>query len=145
MIYIFDFEDGLQEILSYAIEQPTKTMYWDRKGFFSEIEISKNDKNIFIMSKPYDCLHRGVLKNKYKETDERLLKDWSRRNWRYSNPEMYEHINSIIESTDDFLIIHPDDFKSLEIKSKIKKYTGSDIKLSDQKLREIYKENVNIS
>jgi hypothetical protein len=143
MIYIYDFEDGLQEILSYAIDQPTRTMYWDRKGFFSEID-EVGDKNIIIASKPYDCLQRGVLKNKYKENNERSLKDWSRRNWRYSNPEIYNHVNSIIEKIDDMLIIHPDDFENLKVKAKIRDYIGTEIKLSDTKLQEIYKENVNI-
>jgi len=143
MIYIYDFEDGLQEILSYAIEKPTRTMYWDRKGFFSEID-EVGDKNIIISSKPYDCLQRGVLKNKYKENDERSLKDWSRRNWRYSNPEIYNHVNAIIEKIDDMLIIHPDDFENLKIRSKIRDYIGIEIKLLDTKLQEIYKENVNI-
>lgn len=143
MIAIYDFEDGLQQILSYALGTPTVIRYWDRKGFFSEIE-TFSEKNIVIMSKPYDCLERGVKRDKYKNTDERGLKDWSRRNWRYSSPEIYEHINTIIEKMNDVLIIHPNDFLSNELRTKIKNYVGIDLKVSDEKLKELYNENVNI-
>jgi hypothetical protein len=143
MIAIYDFEDGLQQILSYAMGVPTVIRYWDRKGFFSEIE-TFSEKNIVIMSKPYDCLARGVKRDKYKNTDEHGLKDWSRRNWRYSNPEMYEHVNSIIEKMNDVLIVHPDDFLSDELRMKIKNYVDIDLKVSNEKLKEIYNENVNI-
>ena len=96
------------------------------------------------MSKPYDCLQRGVLRGKYNESDERAMKDWSRRNWRYSTPEIYEHINNIIEKMDSYIVIHPDDFSSGNIKSKIKNYLNIDLKVTENKLKEIYSENVNI-
>ena len=79
------------------------------------------------MSKPYDCLQRGVLRGKYKESDERAMKDWSRRNWRYSTPEIYEHINNIIEKMDSYIVIHPDDFSSGNVKEKIKNYLNIDL------------------
>lgn len=143
MIAIYDFEDGLQNIISYALNTNTKVRYWDRKGFFSEID-SFEEKNIVIMSKPYDCLERGVKRNKYDNEDNNGLKDWSRRNWRYSNPEIYEHVNSIIERMESYLIIHPDDIVNGNIRNKIKDYIGIDLNISDKKLKEIYNENVNI-
>ena len=141
MITVYDFEDGLQHVLSYVLSTATSIRYWDRKGFLSEIE-DTSGKNIVIMSKPYDCLHRGVLRNKYE--DERGLKDCSRRNWRYSNPEIYEHINEIINRMEDVLIILPEDFANDSIRKKIFDFIKLDIKASDEKLIQIYKENVNI-
>lgn len=144
MIYIYDFEDGLQSILAYIIDLPTKIRYWDRRGFPSDIVSSTVDKNIVIMSKPYDCLQRGVNRGKYKDTDERTLSDWSRRNWRYSNPELYDHINNMIENMSNILIIHPDDFINGNLRKKLKEHIGIDIKLSNLKLKQLYNENVNI-
>lgn len=143
MLAVYDFEDGLQPILTYALGVETKIRFWDRKGFFSEVD-SFEEKNIVIMSKPYDCLQRGVLRGKYKESDERAMKDWSRRNWRYSTPEIYEHINNIIEKMDSYIVIHPDDFSSGNVKEKIKNYLNIDLKVTENKLKEIYNENVNI-
>ena len=143
MLAVYDFEDGLQPILTYALDVETKIRFWDRKGFFSEVD-SFEEKNIIIMSKPYDCLQRGVLRGKYNESDERAMKDWSRRNWRYSTSEIYEHINNIIEKMDSYIVIHPDDFSSGNIKSKIKNYLNIDLKVTENKLKEIYSENVNI-
>ena len=145
MIYIYDFEDGLQNIFAYILGTPTTVRYWDRKGFFSEIDISDSEnKNIIITSKPYDCLQRGVIKGKYDNSDEKKLKDWSRRNWRYSNPEIYEHVNSIIDRMESYLIVHPDDIVNGNLKTKIKDYLGINLNISDSKLKEIYNENVNI-
>lgn len=143
MIAIYDFEDGLQNIISYALNAETKVRYWDRKGFFADID-DFEEKNIIIMSKPYDCLERGVKRNKYKNSDDRGLKDWSRRNWRYSNPEIYEHVNSIVKRMDSYLIIHPDDIVNGNLRTKIKDYLGIELSISDNKLKEIYNENVNI-
>lgn len=143
MIAIYDFEDGLQPLLAHIIGIETKAMFWDRKGFFSEIDIFEQ-KNIVILSKPYDCLQRGVNRDKYKDGDNRSMQDWSRRNWRYSSPEIYEHINSIIEKMDNRLIIHPDDFINGNLRKKIKDYIGIDIKMSNLKLKQLYNENVNI-
>lgn len=143
MITVYDFEDGLQHVLSYILSTSVTVRYWDRKGFFSEID-DTSGKNIVIMSKPYDCLHRGVKRDKYKNDDERSMRDWSRRNWRYSNPEIYEHINEIINNMDEVLIIHPEDFLNGKIRKKVFDFIKLDIKASDEKLEQIYKENVNI-
>ena len=141
MIYIYDFEDGLQHIISHMIGKKSEIRYWDRRGFFSEIDTT-GDKNIIILSKPYDCLQRGMQRDKYKS--ERGLEDWSRRNWRYSNPEIYEHINSIISKIDDKLIIHPDDLLTGNIRKKIKNYIDVDIKIDDSRLEYLYRGNVDI-
>ena len=144
MIAIYDFEDGLQPILAYALGLETKIRFWDRKGFFSEID-SFEEKNIVIMSKPFDCLQRGVKRGKYKDDDERSIQDWSRRNWRYSTSEIYDHINNIMDNMgNNVLIIHPDDFTNGKLRKKIKEYVGTNLKLSDKKLKQIYNENVNI-
>lgn len=123
------------------IGKKSEIRYWDRRGFFSEIDTT-GDKNIIILSKPYDCLQRGMQRDKYKS--ERGLEDWSRRNWRYSNPEIYEHINSIISKIDDKLIIHPDDLLTGNIRKKIKNYIDVDIKIDDSRLEYLYRGNVDI-
>lgn len=142
-IYIYDFEDGLQPVLSHLLGLPNiEIRYWDRRGEFSEIEThNPEDKVIIILSKPYDCLERGNKREKYSGDK---LGIWGRRNYRYSNPEIYEHINSAIETFNNPLIIHPNDFYDISIRKKVEDYLGSPILADKIKLRRIYEESVDI-
>lgn len=144
MIYIFDFEDGLQEFFKEKLKCETETYSFDERGMYKFHKLSTCEKNIIVLSKPYDCLQRGVLSGKYPENNFKQLQDWSRRNWRYTNSEIYEHLNSFISDTENKLVIHPEELNDPITIKRIEKYTDSSFDWDISEYDEFYKQNINL-
>ena len=144
MIHIFDFEDGLQSFFSSKLNCETKQYSWDSRGMFKFDELEKSDKNIIILSKPYDCLQRGTLAGKYPQDDFSKMQDWSRRNWRYTTPEIYECIDEFISETECKLVVHPEELDDPETVTRIEKYTGMTFGWDTSTYPQFYKENINL-
>ena len=144
MIYIFDFEDGLQEFFKEKLKCETETYSFDERGMYNFHKLSTCEKNIIILSKPYDCLQRGVLLGKYPEDNFKQLQDWSRRNWRYTNSEIYEHLNSFISDIEYKLVVHPEELNDPVTVKRIEKYTGTEFDWDVSEYDEFYKQNINL-
>lgn len=144
MIQIIDFEDGLQEFFASRLTVDTTVESWDLRGGFRFDKISPSDKNIIILSKPFDCLQRGVLSGKYPQDDFEKLQDWSRRNWRYTSPEIYEHIDSLTQKIENKLVIHPEELDKTVTKKRIEKYTGSKFDWDISEYETFCTENINL-
>lgn len=144
MIQIIDFEDGLQEFFASKLSVDTTIETWDISGNFRFDKITPSDKNIIILSKPFDCLERGVLSGKYPQDDIEKLQDWSRRNWRYTCSEIYEHIDSLTQAIQNKLVIHPEELHNPVTKKRIEKYTGSKFNWDVSEYETFYTENINL-
>jgi len=145
MIQIIDFEDGLQEFFASRFTVDTTIETWDLRGGFRFDKILPANKNIIILSKPFDCLQRGVLSGKYPQDDFKKLQDWSRRNWRYTSPEIYEHINSLLtQKIENKLVIHPEELGNPVTKKRIEKYIGSKFDWDISEYETFYTENINL-
>lgn len=144
MIHIFDFEDGLQEFFSNRLSCETQQFAWDSCGMFKFDEIKSAEKNIIILSKPYDCLQRGTLAGKYPQDDFTKLQDWSRRNWRYTNPEIYEGMDAFISDIEYKLVVHPEELNDPVTVKRIEKYTGASFDWDVSEYDEFYKQNINL-
>ena len=144
MIQIIDFEDGLQEFFASRLAVDTIIESWDLRGGFRFDKISPADKNIIILSKPFDCLQRGVQSGKYPQDDFEKLQDWSRRNWRYTSPEIYEHIDSLTQKIENKLVIHPEELNKTVTKKRVEKYIGSKFDWDISEYETFYTENINL-
>lgn len=105
MLHVIDFEDGLQDYIGKLTKLPYKSFEWDTDGEFNKIE--PGDKTIVIMSKPFDCLVAGEKKGKYPSYDNHKMSNWSRRNYRYTNEEIYNKISEFCSKNEDIFVIHP--------------------------------------
>ena len=97
------------------------------------------------MSKPFDCLVRGEKKAKYPSYDMHLMGNCSRRNYRYTNNEIYERISDFCSSNSDIFVIHP--YKLLtddSIIDRLSEYLGTDeINFDLENYKDFYDKNVN--
>lgn len=148
MLQIIDFEDGLQEFISSRLDTQYQIQInaWDRAGNFQfdNLKTHLHEKNIVILSKPYDCLERSVLSGKYPQDDFTLLQDWSRRNWRYTNPEIYEEINRFMEVCENKLIIHPEELNKKITAKRIEKYTSGSFNWDITEYEQFARDNINL-
>ena len=120
-----------------------KSFDWDKDGFFKFDELKPGDYNIILLTKPYDCLERGVKAGKYNEDNAREMKKWSRRNFRYTNQEMYDEIMKFISKCNgNYLCIHPDyiEDKVTELCSYL---MTNQVKFKKREYNKFYKENIN--
>ena len=144
MIQIIDFEDGLQEFFASRISVDITIEAWDNRGEYRFEEIKPAEKNIIIISKPFDCLQRGLLAGKYPQDSVKKLQDWSRRNWRYTSSEIYEGINELTHSIENRLVIHPEELDNPVTKKRIEKYTGATFNWDVSEYNNFFKENINL-
>ena len=144
MITIFDFEDGLQEFIANKLDTETTVEVFDNAGDFNFEYLKRTKKNIIILSKPFDCLQRGVIAGKYPDDNFTLLQDWSRRNWRYTNEEVYNLLSDFILSTTQPLVIHPESLNDPSTRRRIEKYTGATFDWDVNEYDNFYKENINL-
>lgn len=146
MLRIYDWEDGLQEFFKERItlrhDDEIMTGSFDERGIFKFKQPGR--KNIVIMSKPFDCLERGVRAGKYSENDQKAIEDWSRRNWRYTNDEMYEHFDKMCESMEDKLFVHPERLNEVRIRKTIERYIEGKFDFTDDDYDAFFKENINL-
>jgi hypothetical protein len=102
MIYIYDFEYGMQDYIGNMINVPYASCNWERGGGIGI-------HNIIILSKPFDCIARQVRErglNSDRNTWPYDIKElWGKYN--DSSANFYETINTFIENIDNKFIIHP--------------------------------------
>lgn len=144
MITIIDFEDGLQEFFADRLDSDTATATIDVRGDFQFKKIKLTKKNVFILSKPFDCLQRGVMAGKYPPDDFDLLQDWSRRNWRYTTDEIYDLLNKFLTAAENKLVVHPEELDNPITIKRIEKYTGVKFDWDVTEYPTFYKENINL-
>lgn len=146
MIYVHDWEDGLQEIFKKSVttnkDETMLAVSFDNRGHFKFTTHDTSAKNIIILSKPFDCLQRGVRKGKYPEDSFEKMQNWSRRNWRYTTPEIYEELNNFIENLESKLVVHPERFNETKIKRRIETYL--DCKFDIGNYEEFLEKHVNL-
>ena len=63
-IHIFDYEDGIQDFIGQMLPYDYKSFDWDKAGRFKFDELEPKNYNIILLTKPYDCLQRGVKAGK---------------------------------------------------------------------------------
>ena len=142
-IHIFDYEDGIQEYIGNMLPYDYKSFDWDKNGQFKFDELEPGDYNIILLTKPYDCLERSVKAGKYNKDNPKQMKIWSRRNWRYTNQDMYDRIMSFIEKCDgNFLCIHPDRIEE-KIPELCRYLMTNEVKFKKREHNKFYKENIN--
>lgn len=146
MIRIYDWEDGLQEFFKSRIilkhDEIIMTGSFDERGIFKFKQPGR--KNIIILSKPFDCLQRGVLNGKYSENDQKAIEDWSRRNWRYTSEEVYEHFTNITDAIEDKLFIHPERLNEHKTLKRIETYLTCKFDFDVEDYDMFFKENINL-
>ncbi len=143
MLHVIDFEDGLQDYIGKLTQLPYISLEWDTDGEFNDVTIS--EKTIVIMSKPFDCLVRGEKKAKYPSYDIGQMENWSRRNYRYTNDEIYERISDFCTSNPDIFVVHP--YKLLTDETmipRLSKYLETnEIDFNLETYKDFYDKNVN--
>ena len=142
-IHIFDYEDGIQDFIGQMLPYDYKSFDWDKDGFFKFDELKPGDYNIILLTKPYDCLQRGVKYGKYNEDSAKEMKKWSRRNWRYTNQEMNDEMMKFISKCNgNYICIHPD-----YIEDKVTELCAylmtNQVKFKKREFNKFYKENIN--
>lgn len=143
-IHIYDFEDGLQDFIADRLDCDTDTFKWDYRGRFNFKTLKPASRNIVILSKPYDCLQRSYLMGKYPDDDFHKVQDWSRRNWRYSSPEIYDEMNKFISVIEYKLILHPEELNDKVTIKRIEKFTKSKFNWDVSEFDEFFKNNINL-
>jgi len=106
MIFIYDFEHGMQDYIGNLIDIPYQSCCW----MFNE-DGQWDDKKIVILSKPFDCYARGIREGKYDEGA--YVQDGDKKSWIWhlynGDTRMYENINNSLDDMSDKFIIHPYD------------------------------------
>jgi len=143
VLHVIDFEDGLQDYIGKLTQLPYVSLEWDTDGEFNDVAVA--EKTIVVMSKPFDCLVRGEKKAKYPSYDMHLMGNWSRRNYRYTNSEIYERISNFCTSNSNIFVIHP--YKLLTddtVIDRLSKYLGTnEINFDLENYKDFYDKNVN--
>mgnify|MGYP003627381548 FL=1 len=112
MIFIYDFDHGMQDYIGNLIGIPYQCCSWTHPG--QQADYAKggrwDDKKIVILSKPFDCYARGIREGKYNEGSY-IEGGYSGGIWHHYNGDnrMYENINNSLDNMSNKFIIHPYD------------------------------------
>ena len=89
----------------------------------------------------YFCSKINGINNS--EDSKKEMRDWSRRNWRYTNQDMYNEIMQFISKCNgNYICIHPD-----YIEDKVTELCAylmtNEVKFKKREYNKFYKENIN--